>query len=178
MMYEKEVKEKVTAILPQVVTWRRHFHEYPELSGKEVQTSAYIQDVFKNLGIPYETGFFQNAVLGIIKGSHPGKTVALRADMDALPVTELTGLPFASKNEGVMHACGHDGHMSILLGAAAVLNEMKDQIHGTVKIVFQPAEEEAAIGAAAILQPAGSWTMYRKSMVFMCGRSFPRARWD
>ena len=137
MMYEKEVKEKVTAILPQVVTWRRHFHEYPELSGKEVKTSAYIQDVFKNLGIPYETGFFQNAVLGIIKGSHPGKTVALRADMDALPVTELTGLPFASKNEGVMHACGHDGHMSILLGAAAVLNEMKDQIHCTVKIVFQ-----------------------------------------
>lgn len=100
MMYEKEVKEKVTAILPQVVTWRRHFHEYPELSGKEVKTSAYIQDVFKNLGIPYETGFFQNAVLGIIKGSHPGKTVALRADMDALPVTELTGLPFASKTKG------------------------------------------------------------------------------
>lgn len=98
--------------------------------------------------------------------------------MDALPVTELTGLPFASKNEGVMHACGHDGHMSILLGAAAVLNEMKDQIHGTVKIVFQPAEEEAAIGAAAILQPAGNWTMYRKFTVFMYGRSFPRARWD
>ena len=155
MMYEKEVKEKVTAILPQVVTWRRHFHEYPELSGKEVKTSAYIQDVFKNLGIPYETGFFQNAVLGIIKGSHPGKTVALRADMDALPVTELTGLPFASKNEGVMHACGHDGHMSILLGAAAVLNEMKDQIHGTVKIVFQPAEEEAAIGGGRHIAASG-----------------------
>ena len=155
MMYEKEVKEKVTAILPQVVTWRRHFHEYPELSGKEVKTSAYIQDVFKNLGIPYETGFFQNAVLGIIKGSHPGKTVALRADMDALPVTELTGLPFASKNEGVMHACGHDGHMSILLGAAAVLNEMKEQIHGTVKIVFQPAEEEAAIGGGRHIAASG-----------------------
>lgn len=178
MMYEKEVKEKVTAILPQVVTWRRHFHEYPELSGKEVKTSAYIQDVFKNLGIPYETGFFQNAVLGIIKGSHPGKTVALRADMDALPVTELTGLPFASKNEGVMHACGHDGHMSILLGAAAVLNEMKDQIHGTVKIVSSRPRRKRPSAAAAILQPAGNWTMYQKFTAFMYGRSFPRARWD
>lgn len=155
MMYEKEVKEKVTHILPQVVTWRRHFHEYPELSGKEVKTSEYIQDVFKNLGIPYETGFFQNAVLGIIKGSHPGKTVALRADMDALPVTELTGLPFASRNEGVMHACGHDSHMSILLGAAAVLNQMKDKLQGTVKIVFQPAEEEAAIGGGRHIAASG-----------------------
>lgn len=146
MMYENQIKEKVTHILPKVVAWRRHFHEYPELSGQEVKTSEYIQQVFKELGIPWETGFFQNAVLGTIKGKYPGKTVALRADMDALPVTELTGLPFASKNKGVMHAYGHDGHMSILLGAAAVLNELKDQLHGTVKIVFQPAEEEAAIG--------------------------------
>lgn len=94
-------------------------------------------------------------MLGTIKGKYPGKTVALRADMDALPVTELTGLPFASKNKGVMHACGHDGHMSILLGAAAVLNELKDQLHGTVKIVFQPAEEEAAIGGGRHIATSG-----------------------
>ena len=155
MMYENEIKDKVTHILPKVVIWRRHFHEYPELSGQEVKTSEYIQQVFSELGIPYETGFFQNAVLGTIKGKYPGKTVALRADMDALPVTELTGLPFASKNKGVMHACGHDGHMSILLGAAAVLNELKDQLHGTVKIVFQPAEEEAAIGGGRHIASSG-----------------------
>ena len=152
MMYEKEVKEKVTAILPQVVTWRRHFHEYPELSGKEVKTSAYIQDVFKNLGIPYETGFFQNAVLGIIKGSHPGKTVALRADMDALPVTELTGLPFASKNEGVMHACGHDGHMAMLLTEAKILSLHKKEWEGKVVLMFEEAEEMGERGIAPMLR--------------------------
>ena len=140
-MYEKEVKEKTSQILPKVVGWRRHFHEYPEVSGAEKETSLYIQQVLTELGISFETGFFGTAVLGTIKGDLPGKTVALRADMDALPVTELTGLPFASKNKGVMHACGHDGHMSILLGAAAVLQSMKRQLHGTVKLVFQPAED-------------------------------------
>lgn len=145
-MFEAEVKEKVAAIIPRVEAWRKHFHQYPELSGKEVETSKYIQGELTKLGIPFETGFFPYAVLGIIKGDHPGKTAALRADMDALPVTEVTGLPFASKNTGVMHACGHDCHMAILLGSAAILNQMKDKIHGTVKIVFQPGEEEADVG--------------------------------
>ena len=126
-MFEKEIKEKVNEITPQVVTWRRHFHTYPEISGEEKETSLYIQEELKKLGIPFETGFFGTAVLGTIKGEQPGKTVALRADMDALPVTEQTGLPFASKNKGKMHACGHDSHMAILLGAAAVLNQMKSQ---------------------------------------------------
>lgn len=155
MHYEKEVKDKVQQVLPKVVEWRRHFHMYPELSGQEVETSQYIQNVLKDLGIPFETGFFKTAVLGTIKGKYPGKTVALRADMDALPVKEVTGLPFSSKNEGVMHACGHDSHMSILLGAAAVLNQLKDQMHGTVKLVFQPAEEEAAIGGGRHLVASG-----------------------
>ena len=154
-MYEKEVKEKTSQILPKVVGWRRHFHEYPEVSGEEKETSLYIQQVLTELGIPFETGFFGTAVLGTIKGDLPGKTVALRADMDALPVTELTGLPFASKNKGVMHACGHDGHMSILLGAAAVLQSMKSQLHGTVKLVFQPAEEEASIGGGRHIAASG-----------------------
>ena len=154
-MFEKEIKEKVNEITPQVVTWRRHFHTYPEISGEEKETSLYIQEELKKLGIPFETGFFGTAVLGTIKGEQPGKTVALRADMDALPVTEQTGLPFASKNKGKMHACGHDSHMAILLGAAAVLNQMKSQIKGTVKLVFQPAEEEAAIGGGRHIAASG-----------------------
>ena len=145
-MYEKLIRDTVSEVLPKVVEWRRHFHMYPEVSGKEVETSLYIQKELAAMGIPFETGFFQNAVLGVIEGAKPGKTIALRADMDALPVTEQTGLPFASKHEGVMHACGHDSHMAILLGAAAVLSKLKDHIAGHVKLVFQPAEEEAAIG--------------------------------
>ena len=145
-MYEKLIQDTVSEVLPKVVEWRRHFHMYPEVSGKEVETSLYIQKELAAMGIPFETGFFQNAVLGVIEGAKSGKTIALRADMDALPVTEQTGLPFASKHEGVMHACGHDSHMAILLGAAAVLSKLKDHIAGHVKLVFQPAEEEAAIG--------------------------------
>lgn len=154
-MFEKEIKEKVKEITPQVVTWRRHFHTYPEISGEEKETSLYIQEELKKLGIPFETGFFGTAVLGTIKGDQPGKTVALRADMDALPVTEQTGLPFASENKGKMHACGHDSHMAILLGAAAVLNQMKPQLKGSVKLVFQPAEEEAAIGGGRHIAASG-----------------------
>ena len=145
-MYEELIRKAVSEVLPKVVEWRRHFHMYPEVSGKEVETSKYIQKELSAMGIPFETGFFQNAVLGVIDGGKPGKTIALRADMDALPVTEQTGLPFASKNEGVMHACGHDSHMAILLGSASVLMKLKDHIAGRVKLVFQPAEEEAAIG--------------------------------
>ena len=145
-MYEKLIQDTVSEVLPKVVEWRRHFHMYPEVSGKEAETSLYIQKELAAMGIPFETGFFRNAVLGVIEGAKPGKTIALRADMDALPVTEQTGLPFASKHEGVMHACGHDSHMAILLGAAAVLSKLKDHIAGHVKLVFQPAEEEAAIG--------------------------------
>ena len=154
-MCKEELKAKVEEIVPKAVEWRRHFHSYPEVSGEEVNTSKYIQEELTKLGIPFETGFFQNAVLGTIKGGKPGKTVALRADMDALPVTEQTGLPFASKHKGVMHACGHDSHMAILLGAAAVLNEMKDQLCGTVKLFFQPAEEEAAIGGGRHIANSG-----------------------
>lgn len=154
-MHKEELKANVKEITPQVITWRRHFHSYPEVSGQEAETSKYIQQELTKLGIPFETGFFQNAVLGTIQGSKPGKTVALRADMDALPVTEQTGLPFASKHAGVMHACGHDSHMAILLGAAAVLQKMKDQLHGTVKLVFQPAEEEAAIGGGRHIAASG-----------------------
>ncbi len=155
MFYQTSIKEEIEHILPEVITFRRHFHTYPELSGKETETSSYIQEVLKSNGIPFESGFFGSAVIAAIHGGLHGKTVALRADMDALPVTETTGLPFSSQSNGVMHACGHDGHMAITLGAALVLNRMKETLPGTVKVIFQPAEEEAAIGGGRNIVKSG-----------------------
>jgi amidohydrolase len=137
------------AVMPKVVTWRRDLHASPELGNHEVRTSAFLADQLRKLGYEVQTGVARTGVVALLKGGRPGPVVALRADMDALPVTEETGLPFASKARGqyngrevgVMHACGHDFHMSILLGAAEVLAGMKADLPGTVKIVFQPAEE-------------------------------------
>ena len=140
---ESLIKQYASQYLEQVVAWRRHIHSHPELSGEEQETSLYIQKVLGELGIPYVNDISDYAVIGEIQGVHTGPVIALRADIDALPIHETTGLPFASQNEGVMHACGHDGHISILLGAAAILQSIKNQLHGTVKLVFQPSEEEA-----------------------------------
>jgi amidohydrolase len=137
------------AVMPKVVTWRRNLHASPELGNQEVRTSAFLAEQLRALGYEVRTGVARTGVVAVLRGGKPGPVVALRADMDALPVTEETGLPFASKARGqyngrevgVMHACGHDFHMSILLGAAAVLAGMKADLSGTVKIVFQPAEE-------------------------------------
>ena len=125
-----------------MVEMRRYFHENPEPSTEEYNTSAKIKEELDKMGIPYVSAA-GTGVIGTIQGGKPGKTVALRADMDALQVKECTGLPFASKKEGLMHACGHDGHIASLLGAAKILNEIKDEIQGTVKLFFQPAEETA-----------------------------------
>lgn len=137
------IKDYALKYKEQVIAWRRHIHSHPELSGQEKETSLFIQKVLGELGIPFVNDISDYAVIGEIQGSHPGPVIALRADIDALPIHEITGLPFASQNEGVMHACGHDGHISILLGAAAILQSIKNQLHGTVKLVFQPSEEEA-----------------------------------
>lgn len=123
-----------------VVEMRRYFHENPELSWQEENTSKKIQAELSKMGIPFVKGK-GTAVIGTIKGALPGKKLGIRADIDALPVTEKTGLPFASKNAGVMHACGHDSHISILLAAAKALNEQKDQLKGEIRVIFQPAEE-------------------------------------
>lgn len=139
---------------PQVVEWRRHFHEHPELSNRETETAARIAAELKKMGIEVETGVAKTGVVGILKGGKPGPVVALRADIDGLPVTERADIPFASKakgvyngNEvGVMHACGHDTHIAMLLGAAEVLSSMKKELPGTVKFIFQPAEEGAPAG--------------------------------
>ena len=125
-----------------IIGIRRQIHSHPELSDQETETSKLVQAELRRLGVEAHTFAGMTAVMGVIRGGRgPGGTVGLRADMDALPLDERTGLPFASQNPGVMHACGHDAHTSILLGAAAVLQELRDSFAGTVKLFFQPAEE-------------------------------------
>lgn len=135
----------------EIIKWRRHIHENPELSFKEFETAKYAEDLLKSFGNIKVTRPTKTSILATIKGNKEGKTVMCRADMDALPGTEESGLPFASKNNNVMHSCGHDVHTAILLGTAKVLSEMKDQINGTVKLVFQHAEEQLPGGAKEIL---------------------------
>lgn len=138
----EQVEEKV-------IEWRRHVHQNPELSNREYNTAKYIAKHLRSLGITVQEGIAKTGVVGILKGNKPGKVVALRADIDALPVTERNDLPFKStvkstyngKETGVMHACGHDSHVAILMGVAEVLSKMKKDIKGTVKFIFQPAEE-------------------------------------
>jgi amidohydrolase len=138
-----------TEINPQVVAWRRDFHKNPELGTFETRTAKVIADELRKLGYEVTTGVGGTGVVGVLKGSRPGPVVALRADMDGLPVTEQVDLPFKStakaqwngQEVGVMHACGHDNHMAIQLGAATVLAKLRDRLPGTVKLIFQPAEE-------------------------------------
>jgi len=130
-----------------VVSWRRHIHQHPELSNREAKTAAFVVKQLRKMGIKtIRTGVAHHGVVALIKGDQPGGTVALRADMDALPVQEKSGVAFSSKNKGVMHACGHDAHTAVLLGAAHVLMKLKRSLPGTVKLIFQPAEEGAPAG--------------------------------
>ncbi len=126
----------------QMVNLRHQFHMYPERGYEEFKTAKTIVDELERLGIEYKANVAKTGVVGIIKGNNPGKTVLLRADMDALAINEEADVEYKSKVENCMHACGHDGHMAGLLGAAMILNEMKDKINGNIKLVFQPAEEE------------------------------------
>ncbi|WP_313892678.1 amidohydrolase [Psychrobacillus sp.] len=134
-----------------VVLQRRYLHTHPELSHRETETKAYIAEQLHALGIETYSVTGKD-IIGIIKGDHPGKTVIIRSDMDALPILEETNLPFASVNKGVMHACGHDGHMSILLGISKLLVDNKASIHGTVHLLFQHAEEEVPGGAVELVE--------------------------
>lgn len=135
------IKELAKGVEQNVIKWRRHLHTIPEPGVDIPETADYVCKVLDELGIEYTRGVgLPDAIVGIIKGQQPGKTIALRADMDALPVVEETGLEFASTN-GNMHACGHDAHTSVLLGAAQVLNENKEKFNGTIKLLFQPGEE-------------------------------------
>lgn len=141
-------------VAAEVISDRRYLHQHPELSNREVETGKYIARRLRELGYAVQTGVAHNGVVGVLKGGKPGPVVALRSDMDALPVVEQGDLPFASKvrttyagkDVGVMHACGHDAHMGILLGTAKVFAQMRDQLPGTVKLIFQPAEEGTPAG--------------------------------
>jgi amidohydrolase len=146
--------QRIDAIEPRVIAWRRDIHEHPELGNREFRTAALVAEHLQGLGLEVQTGVAHTGVVALLRGGRPGPVVLLRADMDGLPVTEATGLPFASKAKGihdgqeygVMHACGHDTHVAILMGVAEVMVGMRDQIPGTVKFVFQPAEEGAPMG--------------------------------
>lgn len=140
----------------QVIEWRRYFHKYPELSMQEFETTKRIAAELDKMGIPYEINPEKNTgLVATIQGGKPGKTVALRSDIDGLPVTEMTGVDFASTVPGCMHACGHDGHMSVLLGAAKILQEVKDDLHGKVYLVFQASEENGE--GSKYMRRFGTW---------------------
>ncbi|MAZ73305.1 MAG: N-acyl-L-amino acid amidohydrolase [Flavobacteriaceae bacterium] len=146
---DKQLLKDIENIESQVIDWRHYFHENPELSNREFNTAQKIADHLKSLGMEVQTGVAKTGVVGILRGKKSGKVVALRADIDGLPVTERNDLPFKSTKTdtflgtetGVMHACGHDTHIAILMGVAEVLSKNKDKLNGTVKFIFQPAEE-------------------------------------
>lgn len=166
------VDELAAAINDQVVEWRRDIHANPELGMQEFRTAGLVAEHLESLGIEVETGVGGTGVVGVLRGGRPGPVVALRADMDGLPVTELADVPFASKvtttwqgrEVGVMHACGHDNHVAILMGVASVLAEMQDELPGTVKFIFQPAEEGP--GGAAPMLADGAFENPRPDAVF------------
>jgi amidohydrolase len=150
---ESAVRNKSTAIEKKIITWRRDIHEHPELSDQETRTAKLVADHLRELGLDVRTEVARTGVVGILKGAKPGPTVALRADMDALPVKEPTKLPFGSKATAkihgktvpVMHACGHDTHTAMLMGVAEVLAGLKSDLSGTVVFIFQPTEEGSSI---------------------------------
>ena len=150
-----DIRARAHEISDEMLSWRRDFHAHPELSNNEFRTTEKIVELLKSFGCDSVERPLPTGAVAIIKGAKPGKCVAIRADIDALPVKEETGLPFASQNDGVMHACGHDTHISMLLATAKVLCGMRDQLPGTVKLVFQPGEEKAPMGGARPMVEAG-----------------------
>lgn len=151
---ESQIETAVSKIESKCIAWRRDFHEHPELSNREFRTSKIVSDHLRSLGIEVKEGVAKTGVVGILRGAKPGPVIGLRADMDALPVTERVNLPFSSKVKstfngqevGVMHACGHDTHVAMLMSVAEILSGMKKDLAGTVKFIFQPAEEGPPIG--------------------------------
>lgn len=172
-----EIDQAIEDVEDQMIEWRRHFHENPELSNREFETSKYIAEFLRGLGLEVKTGIAHTGVVGYLEGGRQGPTVGLRADMDALPVTERVDVPFAStttssylgKETGVMHACGHDSHMAMLMGAAKVLTDYRDQLKGDVVFVFQPAEEgppQGEKGGAKLMIEEGLMDMYPIEVFF------------
>ena len=151
---------------PEIISTRRRLHQHPELAYNEVETSGFVADRLEALGIEVKRGVGGTGVVGTLKGAKRGNVVALRADMDALPVQEMAEVEFRSKADGVMHACGHDTHMAMLLGAARLLSENKKELRGTVKFLFQPAEEHGGRGGALPMIEAGAMKNPKVDYVF------------
>jgi len=151
---QSKLDQQVIEVEANVIEWRRHLHQNPELSNREVKTAAYVAEHLKKWGLKVQTGVAVTGVVALLETGKPGPVIALRADMDALPVTERNSLPFASKvkttfngqETGVMHACGHDTHVAMLMGVAEILTKNKSELKGTIKFIFQPAEESAPDG--------------------------------
>ncbi|MCD2435712.1 amidohydrolase [Acidaminococcus sp. NSJ-142] len=165
-----DVKERVNGIQEELVALRRHFHEHPERSWKEFETQKYIMEYLEKLGIPYVKAC-KSGVIATIKGPHSSdKIIGIRADIDALPITELGTEAYKSQNEGTMHACGHDTHITILLGTAKILAGMKDQLKVTVRLLFQPAEE--------FIEDSGAYYMKEEPLVKECDRLIALHIWS
>ena len=177
----EDLKEKLQydldPLMEKVIEWRHDIHEFPELGNREFRTSNKVAEHLVSLGVEVETEIAYTGVVGLIRGGKPGPTIALRADMDALPVTEQTGLPFASKQRtnylgqdvGVMHACGHDAHVAILMGAAEFLAKNKEDLEGNIMLIFQPAEEgapEGEGGGAEMMLAEGIFDRYKPEVIF------------
>ena len=151
-MLKDKIRERAKAYFPHVVEMRRYLHAHPELSYEEVETGKFVAQKLTELGIPHVHGVAENGVVGLIEGRNPSKKViALRADLDALPIQERNDVPYKSTVAGKMHACGHDAHTSSLLGAARILNDLKNEFEGTIKLIFQPAEEKTPGGASIMI---------------------------
>ncbi len=176
-IFSQNFEKNVAAINDSVIAWRRHFHKNPELSNREFNTGKYINNYLKSIGIDTKYPVAKTGVIGILKGGKPGPVIALRADIDALPVVERVQIPFASKvtdiyanqKVGVMHACGHDSHTAILMGTATVLKQMQKDIAGTIVLLFQPSEEgapENEEGGAALMIKEGALDNPKVEAVF------------
>jgi len=174
---KKELNKSIDPLMKKVVEWRHDIHQNPELSNREYRTSKKVANHLEALGIEVETKIAYTGVVGLIRGELPGPTIALRADMDALPVVEKTGLPYASKDKtkylgqtvGIMHACGHDAHVAILMGVAEFLSKNKKSLKGNVMLIFQPAEEgppEGENGGAKMMLEEGIFDRYKPEAIF------------
>jgi amidohydrolase len=158
------LRRETDALTSQLSAWRRDFHRHPEIGFQEHRTATVVAGELHGLGLDVQCGVAETGVVAVLNGEHPGPTVLLRWDMDALPIVEATGAPYASLHPGLMHACGHDGHVAIGLGVALVLSRCRSQIHGQVKLVFQPAEEglggaQRMIAAGVLGQPAPAFAL-------------------
>ncbi|HSQ70767.1 MAG TPA: amidohydrolase, partial [Steroidobacteraceae bacterium] len=173
----QQIERQADDVSPKVIAWRRDFHQHPELSNREFRTAGKVAAHLESLGMEVTTGIAHTGVVGVLRGGRPGPVIALRADMDALPVTEQSELPFKStataeyrgEKVGVMHACGHDGHVAILMGVAEALAGLGEELPGTVLFVFQPAEEGAPDGergGASLMLEEGIFERIRPEAVF------------